>query len=165
VHAHAVDVSPHALNLAKDNAALAGIVSPTEDEKKPRNTFTTSMASFLDDSFPDPATRTFSPFDIIISNPPYIPWNEYLQLSPSVLDYEDPKALFGGPSGFDFYHAISRLISRTDILKPDGVLALEVGHNQAETVENLMRDTGRFCRTEIWMDPWGKPRTVIAHTS
>lgn len=150
INAHGVDISPHALGLAKDNAALTS----------QKNTFTTSQASFLTDSFPDPATRSRAPFNIITSNPPYIPWNEYQQLPRSVLDHEDPKALFGGPDGLEFYRAISRLVW---LLKKGGMLALEVGHDQAATVESLIRDTGRFRETEIWLDPWGKPRTVIAH--
>ncbi|KAF8973110.1 S-adenosyl-L-methionine-dependent methyltransferase [Flammula alnicola] len=161
IRAHGVDISPHALRLAKDNAALCGIPSRL-DEKKPKNTFTTSSANFLAEDFADTAMRINPSYDFITSNPPYIPWKEYLELPRSVIGFEDPKALFGGPSGFDFYHAIAHIISHKDILKPSAVVALEVGHDQAITVENLMRDTGRFRRTDIWLDPWGKQRTVIA---
>lgn len=79
------------------------------------------------------------------------------------MDFEDPRALFGGPSGLEFYHAISRLISHKDILNPGAIVAFEVGHDQASAVQALMHDTRRFLRTEIWLDPWGKQRTVIAH--
>ncbi|KAF8160796.1 S-adenosyl-L-methionine-dependent methyltransferase [Crassisporium funariophilum] len=162
LNAHAVDISPHALRLAQDNAVLCNIPSRSDDEKKPQNTFNASMANFLAEDFLDAASGIIPPFDIITSNPPYIPWKEYLELPRSVLDYEDPKALFGGPSGLDFYHAISRLVSRNNILKPNAMVALEVGHDQATTVEQMMRETGRFRHTETWADPWGKQRTVIA---
>lgn len=164
VTAHAVDISPHALRLAQDNAALCRIPSRLSDPNTPQNTFTTSTANFLAEDFAETAVRIKPSYDIITSNPPYIPWKEYLELPRSVIDFEDPKALFGGPSGFDFYHAIARLISHKNILKPGALVALEVGHNQAPIVESIMRDTGRFKRTEIWLDPWGKQRTVIART-
>ncbi|KAF9482159.1 S-adenosyl-L-methionine-dependent methyltransferase [Pholiota conissans] len=165
IAAHAVDISPHALRLAQDNADLCGIHSRLSSHlKSPKNTFTITAANFLAPDFAETALRINPSYDIITSNPPYIPWKEYLQLPRSVIDFEDPKALFGGPSGFDFYHAIARLVSHKDILKPDALVALEVGHDQAATVENIMRDTGRFQRTEVWPDPWGKQRTVIART-
>jgi len=155
--AHAVDISPHALSLAADNAARYGI------NDKSKNTFTSSLANILDISFPDVRSLKSAPFDIITSNPPYIAWNDYIQLDHSVQNFEDPKALFGGPSGLEFYHAIARLVSHRDILKPNGVVALEVGFNQAKKVENLMLETGLFRQTEIWLDPWERQRTVIAH--
>lgn len=163
LNAYGVDISPHALRLAQDNAELCGIPSRLGVTKKPKNTFTASSANFLAKDFPDAALSTYPRFDIITSNPPYIPWKEFLELPRSVMDFEDPRALFGGPSGLEFYHAISRLISHKDILNPGAIVALEVGHDQASAVQALMDDTGRFLRTEIWLDPWGKQRTVIAH--
>lgn len=161
INAHAVDISTHALRLAEENAKRCGI--PLQrNEKNPHNTFSVHNANFLAPDFSKVASRINPSFDIITSNPPYIPFNEYLTLSPSVLDFEDPKALFGGPSGLEFYHAIARLVFSKEILRPNAMVALEVGHDQATSVENIMRATGRFCHTEIWLDPWGKQRTVIA---
>ncbi|PPQ89691.1 hypothetical protein CVT25_014092 [Psilocybe cyanescens] len=162
VKAHAVDISPHALNLAQDNAALCGIPSRLDDSKKPHNTFSVFNSDFLAEDFPNAALRINSSFDVITSNPPYIPWKEYIELPPSVLDFEDRQALLAGSSGLDFYHAIVRLVSHKNLLTPSAVVALEVGHNQAGVVETIMRDTGCFRYTEIWTDPWGKQRTVIA---
>ncbi|KAF8813809.1 S-adenosyl-L-methionine-dependent methyltransferase [Phlegmacium glaucopus] len=162
VNAHAVDISPHALRLAQDNAALCGIPSHSNDPKRPQNTFNASLANFLAEDFLSAASRIKPPFDIITSNPPYIPRKEYLELPQSVLQFEDPLALLGGSTGLDFYHAIARLVSNKNLLKSNGLVALEVGHNQATTVERLMRNTGRFSFTDIWTDPWGKQRTVLA---
>ena len=160
INAHAIDISPHALRLAQDNAVLCGI--PSHPQKQ-QNTFNASLASFLTDNFLSSIPRINSSFDIITSNPPYIPWKEYLELPQSVSQFEDPRALFGGPNGFDFYCAIARLVSNNKtLLKPNGLVVLEVGHNQATTVERLMRNTGCFSFTDIWTDPWGKQRTVIA---
>ncbi|KAF8904463.1 S-adenosyl-L-methionine-dependent methyltransferase [Gymnopilus junonius] len=156
-----VDISTHALRLAEDNAKICAIQSQ-KNEKKPQNTFSVHQANFLAQDFSKFASRINPSFDIITSNPPYIPFDELLKLSPSVLDFEDPKALFGGPSGLEFYHAIAQLVSNEGILTPNATVALEVGHDQASSVENIMRATGRFRLTEIWLDPWGKQRTVIA---
>jgi len=163
INAHAVDISPHALRLAQDNAALCDIPSHSNNPRKPQNTFNSSIANFLTEDFLSATSRIKPPFDIITSNPPYIPWKEYLELPQSVLEFEDPLALFGGSTGLDFYHAIARLVSNNkNLLKPTALVALEVGHNQATMVEQLMRDTGRFSFTDIWTDPWGKQRTVLA---
>ncbi|KAJ7647132.1 S-adenosyl-L-methionine-dependent methyltransferase [Roridomyces roridus] len=100
VQATGIDISEEAVKLATENAALC---SPSG------NTFRAVRASFLDPLFPHPNLGVHPPFDIVTSNPPYISWHEYTQLSRSVTDYEDPRALFGGPDGLDFYHAIAAL--------------------------------------------------------
>lgn len=161
LHTHGIDISPHAIQLATDNAALCKIPTPSS-ECSQANTFKTTLANFLSPTFSGD-TDLQPPYDIITSNPPYITWNEYLELPRSVSDYEDPKALFGGPSGLDFYHAIARLVQQKEFLKPGAVVALEVGHTQAKEVEGIMRSTGLVRNAEIWHDPWGKERTVLAH--
>jgi HemK-like putative methylase len=162
LHTHGIDISPHAIQLATDNAALCKIPAPLHEISQEKNTFKTTLANFLSPAFSDDANLQ-PPYDIITSNPPYITWDEYLELPRSVSDYEDPKALFGGPSGLDFYHAIARLVRRKGFLYPGAVVALEVGHTQAKEVEDIMRTTGLLRDTEIWCDPWGKQRTVLAH--
>ncbi|EDR11878.1 uncharacterized protein LACBIDRAFT_313779 [Laccaria bicolor S238N-H82] len=161
VHACGVDISPHAMRLATDNAALCGIPQ-NASAISPQNTFKATFANFLADHFPVGGLRTALPFDVITSNPPYIPWEEYINLPRSVSDYEDPKALFGGPTGLEFYHAIARFLCRKGVLSPNALVALEVGREQAEKVEQVVLSTGLFRHTEIWLDPWGKQRTVIA---
>ncbi|KAG5648588.1 hypothetical protein DXG03_003199 [Asterophora parasitica] len=161
LRAHGVDISTHALQLAADNASLCAIPPPSPGSTA-TNTFMTSLGSFLSPTFSDDA-KLNPPYDIITSNPPYIPWDEYTQLPRAVTAYEDPRALFGGPSGLDFYHAIAHLIRQKHFLRPGAIVALEVGHGQAEAVERLMRVDAGMCHTEIWSDPWGKQRTVLAH--
>ena len=79
-------------------------------------------------------------FDMIISNPPYIPTKEIKTLDSSVRDFEPREALDGGPDGLDFYRAI---IPRwTDILKDDGVILFECGEGQADEIGLLLRDSG-----------------------
>ncbi|KAF9454048.1 S-adenosyl-L-methionine-dependent methyltransferase [Macrolepiota fuliginosa MF-IS2] len=162
VHMHGVDISPHAIHLANENALLSGISTPSDGTTpRDKNTFGTTLASFLIPTFPDELFQIKPPFDVVTSNPPYIPWKEFLELPRSVSDYEDPRSLFGGPSGLEFYEAIARFIGRKGMVSPDGVVALEVGRGQANAVEELIRTTGRVRHTEIWTDPWGVERAVV----
>ncbi|KAF8348317.1 S-adenosyl-L-methionine-dependent methyltransferase [Amanita rubescens] len=144
IHAIGVDISDHAIQLADENAAIC--------------------ANVLDVNFHHHPGISL-PIDILTSNPPYITWQDYLKLPYSVSAFEDPKALFGGPSGLEFYRAIARFISLDGCLSPGALVALEVGHGQARDVEDLLQKTGRMKRTEIWPDPWGKERTVVGHTT
>jgi methylase of polypeptide subunit release factors len=159
VRACGIDVSLDAVNLAAENAALCGFSSPGTS----RNTFRPIQASFLDPLFPHKNLDVNPPFDVLTSNPPYISWSEYLELSPEVTQYEDPKALFGGPDGLDFYHAIASLVARKSFLNPGAVVAVEVGDGQAEDVQDIFHCTAHL-NSELWLDPWNKKRTVVART-
>ncbi|KAF7361674.1 Protein-(Glutamine-n5) release factor-specific [Mycena venus] len=162
VRAHGIDISPAAVKLAGENAVLCGFsASPAGNAS--RNTFRPIQASFLDPFFPHKHLGINPPFDLVTSNPPYISWSEYLGLSTEVTHYEDPKALFGGPDGLDFYHAIAALVARKGFLNPGAVVAVEVGHDQADRVQDIFRTTANI-ESEIWLDPWKKKRTVVART-
>ena len=161
IHATGVDISDHAIQLARENAANCGIAAPPHGT---HNTFKVIKANILDVNFHHHPGISL-PIDILTSNPPYITWQDYLKLPYSVSAFEDPKALFGGPSGLEFYRAIARFISLDGCLSPGALVALEVGHGQARNVEDLLQKTGRMKRTEIWPDPWGKERTVVGHTT
>lgn len=162
VHATGVDISDHAIQLAVENAAQCGIPTPSHGTCKLKNTFKVIKASILDVNL-DQNPGISRPINILTSNPPYITWQDYLELPYSVSAFEDPKALFGGPSGLEFYRAIARFISLDGCLSPGAVVALEVGDGQARAVENILQKTGRMEHTEIWADPWGKERTVVGH--
>ena len=79
-------------------------------------------------------------FDLVVSNPPYIPTMEILTLDPSVRDYEPVWALDGGEDGLDFYRAI--LKNWHGVIRQGGELMFEVGEDQAERVKDLMRMAG-----------------------
>ena len=79
-------------------------------------------------------------FDLVVSNPPYIPTMEILTLDPSVRDYEPVWALDGGEDGLDFYRAI--LKNWASVIRQGGELMFEVGEDQAERVKDLMRMAG-----------------------
>lgn len=79
-------------------------------------------------------------YDLIVSNPPYIPVEEYNELMPEVKEYEPRMALTDGGDGYYFYKKISE--ESVNYLKNGGYLAFEVGYNQGETVSQLMEKNG-----------------------
>jgi len=79
-------------------------------------------------------------FDLIVSNPPYVPSFEILTLDSSVRDFEPLGALDGGEDGLMFYRAIIR--HWRHVLRPGGWLMFEVGENQAQEVLGMMKDAG-----------------------
>lgn len=101
-------------------------------------------------------------FDMIISNPPYIPQSEYEELMPEVKLHEPLGALTDKGNGYFFYEKISKEAS--DYLKADGYLAFEVGYNQAETVSKLM-EKSKFDIIAIVKDYGGIERVVIGRKS
>lgn len=194
MRAYGVDISDSAVKLANENAARCGIpretvlasLSAYSDEAPPAetnsstntNVFTPFKADILDPGFGTASLHhLLPPFDVITSNPPYIPLDEYRLLPRSVKDYEDPGALLGDPSnatgpgvgasessdGLTFYRAIARLVARPGVLSDDkdAIVVLEVGDKQASAVEGILQSEAGLPRTEIWRDPWGKERVVV----
>lgn len=78
-------------------------------------------------------------YELIVSNPPYVPKNEMETVSPEV-HYEPETALFGGEDGLDFYRAV--ITEYKKALKAGGMLAFEVGAGEAAAVEALLEDAG-----------------------
>lgn len=79
-------------------------------------------------------------FDLIVSNPPYIARNETPRLEPEVRQFEPETALFAGEDGLDAYRSLAGDLRR--LLAPDGFACLEVGFDQADSVEALLKDAG-----------------------
>ena len=98
-------------------------------------------------------------FDVIVSNPPYISFNEFSDLSQDVLDWEDHSALFAKDDGLLFYKRIIDLIPILVKKNPKSSVFLEVGgDSQAHSVCNMARKKG--LNGEIWKDLAGKGRTL-----
>jgi release factor glutamine methyltransferase len=75
-------------------------------------------------------------YEVLVSNPPYVPTSDRDTLHPQVRDHEPATALFAGSSGLDIYR---RLIPQArTALKPNGLLALEIGHNQRDAIAALL---------------------------
>lgn len=79
-------------------------------------------------------------FDVVVSNPPYIRRSDMNELQTQVKDFEPTLALDGGVDGLDFYRNITREAKK--YLVHGGMLAYEVGHDQAEDVTNILKEEG-----------------------
>jgi len=79
-------------------------------------------------------------FDLVLSNPPYIPEADLESLEPEVKDYEPASALFAGPEGLDDYVRLAKAVPK--LLKPKGISIIELGIGQADSVGKLFKDVG-----------------------
>jgi release factor glutamine methyltransferase len=134
-HVTALDLSPEALAVARENARTHHL------EDRIRFLQSDLLAELACLSGPEDesarSVQTGSPgFDAIVSNPPYIPDAEAAGLHPQVRDHEPTTALFAGLTGLEIY---ARLIPQArGLLKPDGLLALEIGHGQRDQIVRLL---------------------------
>jgi release factor glutamine methyltransferase len=99
-------------------------------------------------------------FDILISNPPYIPRWEIAQLEPEVREHDPVLALDGGVDGFSFFR---RLSAQLEEIVADGWVVLETGHNQADAVATLLAAQG-LGKIRVHRDVAGRRRCVAART-
>jgi len=99
-------------------------------------------------------------FDMIVSNPPYIPREVIGTLADEVRRFEPQEALDGGPSGLDFYHKI--ITDAPNHLKKAGWLVLEIGHDQSKAIVKLLEENGAYDEIAVFKDLAKNDRTVIA---
>lgn len=97
-------------------------------------------------------------FDLIVSNPPYIPAPDLAALAPDIRDYEPAAALDGGLDGLTAFRAIAPLIKAR--LRPDAVGLLEIGLGQSHMVAEVMRAAGLNV-LKVAPDLAGIPRCVV----
>ena len=136
-----VDISPAACAIARNNLAANGLAARSQ----------IVCANW---------TAPFrGPFDIIVSNPPYIRGGDMAGLAPEVRLHDPWLALDGGADGLDAYRAVIPAASR--LLAPDGVLALEFGLGQGEAVAALLRASS-FGRFAFRLDLNGRERIILA---
>jgi len=142
----ALDASAEALAIAQQNAALNGARDQTE--------------FLLGDGFG--ALPTGASFDLIISNPPYIPSAEIATLQPEVRDFDPRRALDGGPDGLGFYRRLAA--EAAGYLTEHGRIMLEFGDGQADAVKGIFE--GKAWITERVVEDYTKrPRLFIARKS
>ncbi|MCL2226275.1 MAG: peptide chain release factor N(5)-glutamine methyltransferase [Oscillospiraceae bacterium] len=137
------DFSEQALAVCRQNMLKSGLSRQT-------------TAIELDVLEPPPAL--LGRFDVVVSNPPYIPTHDIRGLDPSVRDFEPHSALDGGPDGLYFIRAIAS--NWSVLLKPEGNLAVECGIGQAGTVGEIMSDSG-YKDIKIHTDTGGIERVVV----
>jgi release factor glutamine methyltransferase len=107
----------------------------------------------------DLAQALRGPFDVIVSNPPYIASDDIADLDPEVRTYDPRLALDGGPDGLDAYRAIAATVPA--VLAPDGVLVVELGIGQMEPVTVLFAAAG-LAPLPPRSDLNGVPRALVA---
>jgi release factor glutamine methyltransferase len=106
----------------------------------------------------DMAAALGAPFDVIVSNPPYIPSAKIPTLDPEVRDFDPRAALDGGADGLDGFRAIAA--AAPALLKPGGILVVEVGVDQAQKVAAVLSAAG-LAPTAPRADLQGVPRAVL----
>jgi release factor glutamine methyltransferase len=128
------DISVQALRTARNNARHLGFAA---------------RAAFIACNY---AAALSGPFDLIVSNPPYIRSAQVASLDAEVRDHDPHRALDGGLDGLDAYRLIAPQASR--LLVPRGALVMEVGHGQSDDVQGLMTAAG--------LTPAGPPKSDLA---
>lgn len=140
-----VDVSAKAIEVAKVNAKNLGV----EEQVK------FVQASWFDDSFIDLFDKKF---DVIVTNPPYIPDKDIVNLETEVKKYDPMLALSGGVDGFDAYRRIAEIAPF--ILKDNGYILIEAGIDQAQEIAKIFT-AQNFELCKIVKDLSGIDRCVI----
>ena len=144
-HADAVDISPAAAAVARENAERLGLTERIDIH----------VGDLL-------APLAGGRYDMILSNPPYIPSADIADLMPEVRSYEPHLALDGGADGLDIYRRLTA--DAPALLKEGGAIAVEVGINEAAAVAALMEEHTRIVRTETMKDLGGIDRVVVGYT-
>ncbi len=139
------DMSTDALEVARTNAVRNAVAGRARFE----------IARSLD--------GIEGPFDVLVSNPPYIPSAEVPTLEAAVRDYDPSMALDGGPDGLSIYRQIA---ARAGTVVPSGLIALEVGAGQAADVSRVLTENVENRRGDPWTlaDLGGHDRTVALLT-
>jgi len=115
--------------------------------------------NFLHGDVLEPMVKSNQKVDIIISNPPYIPSQDVLELMSDVREYEPKLALDGGKDGLDFYRKIMNQSQK--VLKRPGIIAFEIGIHQSEAIQELFARSGATFYY-VKSDFQGIPRVAIA---
>jgi release factor glutamine methyltransferase len=141
----ATDADPQAVRLTELNARRLGV--------GPRLTC-------LEGNLAEPVPAHLAgKVDLLVSNPPYVRRGEIDGLAVEVARHDPRVALDGGPDGLTFYHALAALAPRW--MRPGGWVALEIGHDQADDVGEILRRGGNV-EIAVRADYNGLPRVVTA---
>lgn len=145
VSATAVDISDKALSVAKTNANRLNLTDKCKFIKA--NWFDTNFSNKIEDKY-----------DIIVSNPPYIPTDEIKTLEPEVKNFDPMLALDGGTDGLDSYKQIA--IVTKEKLANNGYVLIEAGINQEKEIINIFKNQG-FTHISSINDLNSIPRCIV----
>ncbi|WKA29189.1 peptide chain release factor N(5)-glutamine methyltransferase [Bradyrhizobium roseum] len=137
------DISDDALQTAAANAARARL---------------SDRAAFIACDY---AAGLTGPFDLIVSNPPYIRTADIVGLAAEVRNHDPRAALDGGADGLDAYRAL--IPQAAGLLAPGGLLVVEAGLGQSSAIEAFMTNAGLTLATAPKADLAGIPRAVAGH--
>ncbi|AOQ25369.1 Release factor glutamine methyltransferase [Moorella thermoacetica] len=140
---YATDISPAALTVARENARKLGLAARV----------TLLQGDFL-------APLRGLKLDALVANPPYIP-TAALPGLPADVRSEPRLALDGGPDGLDAYRLL--LPGAAGLLRPGGLLALEIGSDQGQAVKDLARAVGAYRNEQVLPDYAGRDRCFLAY--
>ena len=163
VYGTAVDLSREAISVARRNAINNSVTDRVEfyvgdlfdgiTEHKEQKVVRAGLSC----TKYGPARQTF---DIIVSNPPYIPTAEIAKLMPEVGDFEPMMALDGDEDGLRFYRQIAA--DAPDFLKDGGYLIVEIGFDQGQDVRNIFLENN-FADVCVIKDYQDNDRIVVGH--
>jgi len=137
----ATDISQRALDVASGNARLQGLADRIRMVE----------ADLLQ------GIEHEAPFDVIVSNPPYIPFAHGSELHPQVREFEPATALFATGEGLDVYRALIPQACKS--LVPAGLLAMEIGYGQQLAITELLKE---WATVRFLADLQGIPRVALA---
>lgn len=143
----ATDVSAEALEVAQENARRYALEQKVE---------------FRRGGLFDPL-RVGERFDVVVSNPPYVEVRQRPRLEPEVRDWEPDRSLFAGAEGLDVLRPL--VASAPDRMRPGGLLALEIGMDQAAHVVEMIEEAGAFAPVRLQRDLGGRQRVVMTERS
>ena len=135
-----IDISKECIKLAQENATLNGL---------------SQRALFIESDWGREVTDKF---DIIIANPPYIQSDAISSLDPEVKNFDPHIALNGGQDGLSSYRKLAPQF--VEVLKKRGLVFLEIGYNQRESVSNIMEGSGLKC-LQINQDLGNRDRCLV----
>ncbi len=146
---------PHANGVASDKSPLALLAAR-------QNAIQNGVAARLELFAGDWAAALVSgpKFDLIVSNPPYIPESYAAWMGSNVIDHDPALALWGGATGLDAYAAI--LPRLPELLAPGGAAILEMGVEQADAIGQIAQDAGLVAR-DLIRDLAGKTRGILLY--
>ncbi len=143
---HAVDCSPTALAIARQNAADLGFAE---------------RINFYQGSWWSPLEALKGQVSGMVSNPPYIPTALVSQLQPEVANHEPHLALDGGRDGLEYIRYLVK--TSIDYLRPGGIWLIEMMLGQAQTVAQMLQSSGNYCKIQIFPDLAGIDRFTLAY--
>jgi len=139
----ATDISLDALEIARKNAEINSVID--------------RVKFILSDLYKEINEEKF---DIIVSNPPYIPSGEIDELDEDIRLYEPKNALDGGLDGLDFYRKL--IAEGKQLLKLSGIFFFEIGYNQARSVSKILEEN-EFENVTVMKDYAGHDRVITAN--